>query len=173
MKFLYRLLLAFESCSWMIVVFIAKNGNEIRGVPPIRFSVIAALVISGLTIATIQLSRLSYVETPITTCEECELVDGQFLPIYLGYFFVSLSVPTIPVMRLVFTIVFIFTFLAGTHIFNPLLLLFGYHFYHLRIDEETNIFLIKWGKPVKNTSAINALHVRSINNTTFIDIGKG
>ena len=79
-------------------------------------------------------------------CKEFSLADNEFLPVYLGYFFVSLSIADCYTMAAVYVLVFIFTYLSQTQYFNPVYLLFGYHYYHVLTPKGTNVFVIKKGE---------------------------
>lgn len=62
---------------------------------------------------------------------EVENANNAFLPSYLGYFFVALSVTNFNTLILFSLFYLFFTFLSQTLYFNPLFLLFGYHFYNI------------------------------------------
>ncbi|WP_458949216.1 hypothetical protein [Oceanobacillus sp. CAU 1775] len=100
---------------------------------------------------------------------EVEQANNAFLPSYLGYFFVALSVPYYETLIFIFLVLFLFTFFSQTLYFNPLFLLFGYHFYYLTTVNRTKIFLIT-RKSLKNPDDINLPKLRRINNFTFIDL---
>ncbi|WP_205601849.1 hypothetical protein [Gracilibacillus thailandensis] len=102
---------------------------------------------------------------------EVEQANNAFLPSYLGYFFVALSVPYFETLIFVFLVLFLFTFFSQTLYFNPLFLLFGYHFYYLTTINKTRIFLIT-RKSLKNPDDINLPKLRRINDFTFIDLGR-
>ena len=89
-----------------------------------------ALNHSGLPVMAFRLalSRFLGAESPVVNCKEFNLADGEFLPIYLGYFFVSVGVSEHFTMAVVYLIVFVFTFLSQTQYYNPIYLLFGYHY---------------------------------------------
>ncbi|WP_242037368.1 hypothetical protein [Tenacibaculum piscium] len=99
---------------------------------------------------------------------EIEQANNSFLPSYLGYFFVALSISNNETLIFVFAILFIFTFFSQTLYFNPLFLLFGYHFYNLTTTNKVKIFLIT-KKILKAPSTINLPTLNRINNFTFID----
>lgn len=169
MNVLYRGLLTLEACSWMLIVFVVKNETSILGVDPLLIAAILAALTVLLAFLSIKLSKLLGSESDIEGCRECELADGSFLPVYLGYFFVSLSVPNWSVMFVVFGIVFVFTYLSQTQLFNPLFLLFGYHYYHIITKNGSAIFVIARGTVFRNAEAIHIGSLRRINNMTYIE----
>jgi uncharacterized membrane protein len=102
---------------------------------------------------------------------EVEQANNAFLPSYLGYFFVALSIPYFETLIFIFLILFLFTFYSQTLYFNPLFLLFGYHFYYLTTVNKTKVFIIT-RKSLKNPDDINLPELRRINDFTFIDLGR-
>ncbi|QTC41319.1 hypothetical protein I7V34_19980 [Bacillus sp. V3] len=100
---------------------------------------------------------------------EVEQANNAFLPSYLGYFFVALSIPYFETLIFIFLILFLFTFYSQTLYFNPLFLLFGYHFYYLTTVNKTKVFIIT-RKSLKNPDDINLPELRRINDFTFIDL---
>ena len=55
--------------------------------------------------------------------------------------------------------------------FNPLFLVFGYHFYYLNTTNNVQLFVIT-RKELKDPKSIKIEQLRRINNFTFIDIKK-
>ncbi|GAA4242136.1 hypothetical protein GCM10022292_11270 [Winogradskyella damuponensis] len=114
------------------------------------------------------LSKDNIQEASIISIEQA---NNAFLPSYLGYFFVALSVPYVETLIFVFAILFIFTFLSQTLYFNPLFLVFRYHFYYLNTTNNVQLFVIT-RKELKDPKSIKIEQLRRINNFTFIDIKK-
>ena len=94
--------------------------------------------------------------------------NNSFLPSYLGYFFVALSVGNWETLWFVYGVLFIFTFLSQALYFNPLFLIFGYEFYNVKTKNGTAIFLISRQK-YKTPSDIYISTAFRINNYTFIE----
>ena len=79
---------------------------------------------------------------------DVHLADGEFLPTYLGYFFVALSISDLLSLIFIYLILLVFVCLSQTKYFNPIYLLFGYHFYHAATEHGTNIFIVVYGKVI-------------------------
>ena len=169
MNVLYRGLLTLEACSWMLIVFVVKDKTTLCGMAPLLLAFIIAVLTVLMALLSIKLSNRLGSESDIEGCRECELADGSFLPVYLGYFFVSLSVSDWSVMLVVVSIVFVFTYLSQTQVFNPLFLLFGYHYYHIVTKDGSAIFVIARGSVLRNADAIHISNLRRINNMTYIE----
>ncbi len=100
--------------------------------------------------------------------ESIEHANNSFLPSYLGYFFVALSIGNWETLGFVYGVLFIFTFLSQALYFNPLFLLFGFEFYNIKTKGGTAIFLISRYK-YKKPDEINIPKAYRINNYTFIE----
>lgn len=179
MNFLYRLLLTFNATSLIIVVFLVKEQvliNEIDcrlvNLPNYVSYILYFLVPVALTYLSLLIGRfLSKDNIKEASILSIEQANNAFLPSYLGYFFVALSVPYVETLIFVFAILFIFTFLSQTLYFNPLFLLFDYHFYYLNTTNNVQLFVIT-RKELKDPKSIKIEQLRRINNFTFIDIKK-
>jgi len=194
MNFIYRILLTFNSTSLIIVVFLVKEQILIKWHPKLSFLpdyvsyLIYFLVPVILTLFSLILARFLS-DDSLEKSEEKKLIDGKekillvskiseveqannaFLPSYLGYFFVALSVPYCETLIFVFAILFVFTFFSQTLYFNPLFLLFRYQFYYLTTKTNTKIFVIT-KKSLKNPENIDLPKLKRINDFTFIDKSK-
>lgn len=100
--------------------------------------------------------------------ENVEYANDAFLPSYLGYFFVALDVPNLETLCFVYPLIFVFTFLSQTLYFNPLFLVFGYHFYNLTTVNNVRVFMIT-KKKFKDPKTISFPSLKRINDFTFID----
>lgn len=183
MNRIFRLFLAFNSTSLIIVVYLIKAGVTIRFVPscvaiiPNYVSYFIYIIISVL-LTYISLLLSKYLDFDSVESEKgesavkaIELANNSFLPSYLGYFFVALSVPNFETLIFVFAILFVFTFLSQTLYFNPMFLLFGFHFFYLTTHNDIRVFLIT-RKKLKSPNTINFPSLKRINDFTFIDIEK-
>jgi len=93
--------------------------------------------------------------------------DSTFLPSYLGYFFVALSVDSYHVMFFVYGIVFLFSFSSQSTYFNPVFLVFGYRFYSLETKKGTTVCLVS-RQNYKNPGNIGEFSAFRINDHTLM-----
>lgn len=162
MDCIYRLVLALNATSWMVVVYVIKDYEPAGNMSDIILALSLLLVPVLVSIFALYLSKWFKISNDtLTSCEEIRLADNEFLPVYLGYFFVALSVPNKFTLVFVYLIVFLFSFLSGTQYFNPLFLLFGYHYYHVKTNMKTNIFLISRGPVIRNPDDVDFEKLRS------------
>lgn len=167
LNWFFRLLLTTGATFWMVIVYAIKEHwtfcifpTEVVGVS----LMLVPIVLSGILLF---LSKFFDWDS-IQNCTECVLADNDFLPVFLGYFFVALSINDFITLSFIYTIVFIFTFLTQTQYFNPVFLLFGYHFYYVATAHETKVFLIVKGKIIRNVQDVRFTHMRRLNDTTYI-----
>lgn len=98
------------------------------------------------------------------------MANDGYLPSYLGYFFVALSIPgkDIQTLSLVFGILFVFVFFSRTVYYNPLFLIFGYKFYYVTKENDMKVFIIS-RKDIHDIKGLVFTKLRRINDFTFID----
>ncbi len=173
MKYIYQLFLAFNSTWLIVVVYLIKENYVFNFLEEysIYFSwslfILIPIILTALSfLIAYKLPKDQLLKTSIN---EIELANNNFLPTYLGYFFVSLGVNEIPTLVVVFIMIYIFTYLSQTLYFNPIFLLFGYHFYFIKTNKNIKIFLIT-RKQLKTPGEIGFEKLRRINNYTFIDL---
>ena len=106
--FLYKLLLTLNATSWMAIIYAIKEGWTVGKIPSHLFGIMLLIVPVFLSWLSLALSRFLGTESPVVNCKEFNLADGEFLPIYLGYFFVSVGVSEHFTMVVVYLIVFVF-----------------------------------------------------------------
>lgn len=167
MNFIFRVLLTINATSWMLVVYGIKEGMTIQPIPQQIFGIILLAIPIMLSLISIRFSSFLGSDS-ITGCREFSLADYEFLPTYLGYFFVSLSVSDNTTMVYLYAIVFVFTYLSQTQYFNPIFLLFGYHYYHILTERGTRVFVITKGRVIRNKDNISFDNLKRINDTTYI-----
>lgn len=98
---------------------------------------------------------------------EIENQVNNFLPSYLGYIFIALSIPNVFTLSVIFFIVLVFTFISQDNYFNPILLLFGYNFYRIKMSDGYSFLLISKQK-FRSVKDLEIDYVYRINNYTFI-----
>lgn len=179
---LFRLFLTFNATSLILVVYWVKEQKVINNyisylanlpywvsyvlyfAVPVLFTFLSLLLANLLSEDNIE------AEEGQSAIKEVEQANNAYLPSYLGYFFVALSVPHCDTLVFVFAILFLFTFLSQTLYFNPLFLVFGYHFYYLTTVTNIKIFVIT-KRNLKNPRGLDFPSLKRINDFTFIDKG--
>ena len=128
--------------------------------------VIVPIALTGFSI--LLSSKLGKDDFQEGAIESIEHANNSFLPSYLGYFFVGLSIPNDETLIFVYSVLFVFTYRSQALYFNPLFLLFGYEFYNIRTQNGTSIFLIS-PHMYKNPREVEILAANRINNYTYLE----
>ena len=180
MNFVFRMLLTFNATSLLVIIFMVQKGYTLGAIFP---SISAYLVnVSNFSsyflylLIPILLTRLSIVLSSKLGKDEfkqgeiasIELANNSFLPSYLGYFFVALSINNWDTLIFVYSVLFIFTILSQALYFNPLFLLFNFEFYNITTKNGAAIFLISQHR-YKMPDEIKISSAYRINNYTFIE----
>lgn len=182
MNFVFRLLLTLNATSLLIIIFLVQKGQTLGEFFPqcqqlatlpntISYFIylLVPILLTGLSILlSSKLSRDSFRSGQIVTIEHA---NNSFLPSYLGYFFVALSVGNWETFAFVYGVLFVFTFLSQALYFNPLFLLYGFEFYNITTKNGAAIFLIS-RQCYKTPTEIDITAAYRINNYTFIERGK-
>ena len=168
MNLLFRVLLTINATSWVLIVYAIKEQWAFLEIPAWICGIVYLLIPVVLSLASLFVFKFSG-DDELTECEEFSLADNEFLPVYLGYFFLSVGISEGLTMIFVYIIIFIFTFLSQTQYFNPIYLLFVYHYYHILTLEGTRVFIIARGKVIRNKEHICFKNLKRINDTTYIE----
>jgi len=101
-----------------------------------------------------------------------EQANDIYLPIYLGYTFVSISLPTLKSFLFFFLLMTVILVRVQGYYFNPLFLVWGYKFYFVNQDDKSKILLIT-KKEVKNLDDLfgqekNDIDIHQINYYTYV-----
>lgn len=181
MNLLFRLLLTFNATSLLLLIYLVQKGIGLTEFLPDcvylpgwvnnASSLVYLLIPISLTGLSIYLSKwLGSDAFKKGEVESIEHANNSFLPSYLGYFFVALSINTPKTLCFVYGVLFIFTFLSQALYFNPLFLLFRFDFYNIKTKSGTAIFLISKGN-YKKPCDIDIAKAYRVNNYTFIERG--
>lgn len=178
MRYLFKILLTINATSLICVLYLIKSEMAIPVIfecdwyeTPKYFSYILYLIVPLLsTYISLVVSKkwLPKEVISVNSITDLEQANNAYLPSYLGYFFVALSVNNCNTLIFVFVILFAFTFLSQTLYFNPLFLIWGYKFYYLTTNKNVKIFVIT-KKEFRNPEEIELINLRRINDFTFID----
>ena len=153
----YKFLLTISSTLWFLAIWVVWYifnlpkcesfkfeisiwlGCLITVVVPVFFSLVLKIFIRFLS------------KEDIKNVQSCNLADNEFLPVYLGYFFVALGIDNWKLLIVVYVLILIFTFVSNTQYFKG-----------------TQIILIIKGKIIRNKNEIKNMKFYRLNDTTYI-----
>lgn len=103
--------------------------------------------------------------------------NKEYLPVYLSYFFVSLSISgsskeglAYGVLLIFVLIIWVFTSLTTTYYFNPLLLLMGYRFYNVTSNNGIELFILSRKIIRKNETKITFPKLKKLTESVYLEI---
>lgn len=169
MNLLYKFVLTLNATSWVIVIYAIKEKWQQFGISIILIGAMMFLIPIILSLWSLHIAK-QLGDDSLSGCREISLADNAFIPTYLGYFFVSLSVPDNITMIFMYLIIFVFTWLSQTQYFNPLYMLFGYHYYHVTTVQGTKIFVIAHGSVIRNREDMKFEKIKRVNDTTYLAV---
>lgn len=178
---IFRILLTFNATSLLIIVYLVQKGYDFAyffpGVEYLHqfpkflsyaLYMAAPIALTGLSLLLGKLLGKDEFKTGQVAC--IEHANNSFLPSYLGYFFVALSIGSWETLFFVYGVLFVFTYKSQALYFNPLFLLYGYDFYTITTSTGASIFLISKEKYKKPDDVVIQRAFR-INNYTFLERG--
>lgn len=167
-----KLLLTFSSTSMVLFIYQIKSPIIFRDLSgACRYLLLIAIFIALIAITQIALWVSSFLSRDVFTkgsVAAIENANNTFLPSYLGYFFVALSVSDDLTLVFVYIIIFLFTCFSQALYFNPIFLLLGYKFYNVTTKKGTVVFLVS----KNNFRAPDDVEINTayrINNYTFLE----
>lgn len=182
MNFIFRLLLAFNATSLLVIIYLVQKGFTLDLFFPqtlacfenisnyFSYFIYALIPIIFTFLSIVLCPMLGKDEFKSGSVISIEHANNSFLPSYLGYFFVALSIDGWEALFFVYGILFVFTFLSQALYFNPLFLLFRFEFYNIVTIDGAAVFLIS-RKRYKKPSDVLIEKAYRINNYTFIEKG--
>lgn len=170
-RLIYRLFLTFNSILLICIVFLIKDNYFFiffKKYPTWLSQIIYIIIPFLISKIIIKLSKYLSSDSINKKIISIEEASNSYLPSYLGYFFVALSIPNLRTFMFVFIILFIFVYFSQTQYFNPIFLFFRYHFYYVTTDDNSkNIIISK--RILKTTDNLEFKDLKRINYYTFID----
>ncbi len=112
-----------------------------------------------------------------TEVKEIEPVNNEYLPIYLGYIFVSLSIPSQYegqvdwiILCVIYILVVLFVSISQSFSFNPIFIVFGYGYYRITTNQNVKVFIVTKRRINKNVSNLVFNKLSKASELFYIDI---
>lgn len=163
----YNLLLTLDSISLLITVYLIKSSVWI---PYLGIcSIFLYFLIPCLLALFCEKSSVYLEKQELSGITSIELANDSYLPSYMGFFFIALSIPDDNWITFitVFIILFILLYMSQNIYYNPLFLLLGYHFYRIGLSNGKKALVITKEEFV-DCENLSFLEVYVINDFSFI-----
>lgn len=102
--------------------------------------------------------------------DSIENVNHQFLPVYLGYFFVTFSITDFYWFMIIYAVIVILLSCSRLMYFNILLLCTGYSFYKVHTVNGISCYIIS--KRFITRDGVSFSDLKRLNNMTFVEYHK-
>lgn len=100
-----------------------------------------------------------------------ENVNHQFLPVYLGYFFVTFSISDIRWFVVIYAIIVIMLVCSKLMYFNSLFLCFGYSFYKVHTVNGISCYVVS-KRYIQQSDGVSFTSLKRLNNMTYLEKSK-
>lgn len=171
LKKIYRIMLTANSLILFVIIYLIKKKIQIP-CSVFKSEYCSYLIYFALAVIfsaiCLYIARFLPREIIVGGVEQVESASGSYLPSYLGYFFVALSIDEMETFVCAGLVIFLFTYFSQAQIFNPMFLLFGYKFYVVDIEEQITFFVIS-KRSILSIKDLEFTDLRRINNYTYID----
>ncbi len=147
------------------LVTIISDNEAIFFIAYIILSVLIILFLNSIFLRVVN----NLDDESMSNINTVEPVNDNFLPTYLGYFFVSVSITSNWVFGYFMILVILFNLFSKVYFFNPSLLISGFKFYHLTSDKGVKILLIS-KDDLRSHKDISSSNYKRINDFTFIKV---
>lgn len=187
MKTIFRIFLTLCSLSFCFFIFAYKNpetydlyiyyvGHILLGdyyeysALSVMYTIVVLFILYAITKLCIYMTRfLDDEEIEKKGILSISSANDQFLPTYLGYFFIALSVSNFEMYTFIFSIIFIFVHFSQVSYFNPIFLLLGYNFFYINDCRNVNVIIIT-KKQLKEPEELEFKKLKKVNEYTFFDM---
>lgn len=177
-------IMAFASTSLLPVIYFIKSGIEVFHTEcQCLNTVIDLVLLLGIPIVLSVVSLLWMLvqgkDSINNDVSEITPVNHEYLPVYLGYIFVSLSMPNTQTggiqwitLIVVYLLICLFVTCSKTLCFNPIFILFGYGYYQVTTSNRVKVFVMTKRTIRKGGEKPTFQHLRKVNELVYIDTDK-
>lgn len=188
MEKLYRavchFIIALASTSLLPAIYFIKSGVEFFHTQCQCFNIVLDLLVflgfpvllSMLTLTWMLNQSKDSINNGVS---EITPVNHEYLPVYLGYIFVSLSMPNSQAggicwmtLIVVYMLICLFVTCSKTLCFNPIFIVFGYGYYQVTTSNGVKVFVMTRRTIRKSGERPTFPHLRKVNELVYIDKDK-
>ena len=140
---IYNLLLTLDSISLLVTVYLIKSSIWLPHLGE-KISIVLYFIIPLVLAIVCDKTSLYLEKEDLDRITSIEPANDSYLPSYMGFFFIALSIPDKDLITFisVFIILFILLYMSQNIYYNPLFLLLGYHFYRVGLSSGKKALVI-------------------------------
>lgn len=166
-RFFVKIFFVSNSLSLFFVIYLIVNNIYLFNCKIISYILYLLLAFMG-TLLCIYISGSLSNDSIESGIMSLELANDTFLPVYISYFFIALSIHDFHTLFLVYVVFLLLTSFSSSIYFNPLFIILGYNIYKINKENGTSIYIIC--KKKKNLSGyFKFVYLKRINDYTFFE----
>lgn len=136
----------------------------------LKFIFVFIIIISFAWVVLFLGKKYLGIEGSIEKIEKIRPLEGQFLPVYIGLFFITLNFNdelSVQAIFLIFILFILWIYFENIVYFNPFFIFLGYRFYEIETEDKIISIIITKKKDVKKIKEFKKL--TRLNNFTFLE----
>lgn len=181
-KWIIMLFISIVSTSLMMTIYFIKSSYWLIPVGEKEMVYINVLIYIAFPfvlsyIILLLLKRICPKDSIKNAVKGIKPIDNDYIPVYLGYIFVSLSIPNpsagiidMWTFMVVYSIINFVIVSSSTVCFNPIFIIFGYTYYAVKTQGNVTVFIMSKRKIGKNESIVSFCQLKKITETVFIEV---
>ncbi len=179
MLVLYKLFFTLVSLLLLAVIYLINSSIEIGRLTGLHLWFDMPAIVSYLIyivgslfltwLCTLAFSKMETISLQSTNIKGIESADSTFVPMYLAYVFVGVSIQNEISLILCYLLIAIICFFAQNYYFNPLFYILGYRYYFV-INSADKKLLIMTKKHIYLGQEIDFANLKRLNDYSYVDI---
>lgn len=156
----------------MVVIYLINSNTDINvlGLPKwisYGFYCVSSVFLTWISSKFIRF--FEYQDIKSNNIKTIESADGIFIPTYLAYIFIGLSIKGITELMFCYIIIVVICFSAQIYLFNPIFYLLGYKFYFVTNSINKKL-LIMTKKRILLNETVSFSNLYRINDYTYVEL---
>lgn len=177
-------IMALASTSLLPAIYFIKSGVKVLHTPCQCINMVLDIVLFlgvpiVLSVLSLKWMRAQGKDSINNCVSEITPVNHEYLPVYLGYIFVSLSMPNTQsggilwmTLIVVYLLICLFVTCSKTLCFNPIFIVFGYGYFQVTTNNGVKVFVMTKKTIRKGGEKPTFPHLRKVNELVYIDTDK-
>lgn len=174
-------IMALASTSLLPAIYFIKSDSKVFHTPLPCLNIILDMVVYIgvpvlMSLVSLWWMKLQGKDSINAGVKEITPVNHEYLPVYLGYIFVSLSLPNTmsggivwKALGIVYILICLFVTCSKTLCFNPLFIVFGYGYYQVTTNNGVRVFVLTKRAIRKSGGNPTFPHLTKVNELVFVD----
>lgn len=179
-RVIFKFLFTFVSLLFLAVIYLinskteigALTGLHITGVDMpawVSYTIYCVVTVLLTFVSSLFFKQFEKLEIRNDNIKCIESADCFFLPIYVAYVFVGLSILGLTQLFFCYAILSLLCFSAQTYLFNPVFYLLGYKFYFLTNSINQKV-LVMTKRKILLSSCVDFPKLYRINDYTYVEL---